>query len=118
MRDAHRLPPGQVFNGRAGVIIEVAPGHWVTYRLHRIDGTVDLERQTPEPIRLEDWYEPLRQAPTAWRARIMIEGDVMSEPEPCARPDWATDTPAIGPRGKLPAAPPLRITTRPHTEGP
>lgn len=82
-------------SGPIGVVAEVAPGQFVTMKLH---GHMSVEFTTDAEAVVSDEYLT-RHVVTSRTAHIVIDGSV-SDWTPTTRPEWATE-----PAGEITAPP-------------
>lgn len=83
---------GAAFNGRVGVIIEVAPNQFVQYVLKGVQGTIDVELADPEAISVSDLLSPIwATAPSL--VTMHLTGYLASREE-AERPAWVAPEPA------------------------
>lgn len=88
--DPYRQPP-HMFRGRAGVVVEVAPNRFVSWRMRETFGAVETE-QDFEEIHSAMHIYPVYRAPTLAVVRFELEGYLDAAEEQAPRPDWATET--------------------------
>lgn len=82
-------PGGAMFRGRAGVVIEVAPNHFASWRIRGALGRVEMEQGFDEA---GFSFEPLIRVPTLTEVRFELTGYLDWHDERADRPDWATAT--------------------------
>jgi hypothetical protein len=82
---------GEVFNGRVGVIIEVAPNRFYQYVLKEVQGSVNLDRGEPDTGGPFDALSPYVYGPTI--ATMSFTGRVVGQEE-AERPVWIPAEPA------------------------
>lgn len=107
-------PPGQGFNRRVGVVLEIAPNVFMRYILEAGLGDVikvDVDHSEPE-VDVFQALGPIRTPPRA-HARFVISGWLISEEE-AERPVWA-DAHAGEPVAEIQAPP--RQLSGPEGEG-
>jgi hypothetical protein len=73
-----------MFNGRVGVIIEVAPNQFFQYVLKEVDARIDLDRGVDERMLIT---ETVMSGPTY--VTMELRGRLVDHEE-AARPEWAT----------------------------
>lgn len=82
-------PGGAMFRGRAGVVIEVAPNHFASWRLRGAFGRVDMEQEFDEA---GFSFEPLIRVPTLTEVRFDLSGYLDWYDDRADRPAWAAAT--------------------------
>jgi len=90
------------FRGRIGVVIEIAPEFFVSYRLRGAEAMVEMEW---EPMDVTPWdvLAPTRVGPAS--VRMELAGYLDSHERQAPRPEWATEDPQIEARRDLPPGP-------------
>lgn len=103
MRTGPDSERGDGFRGQAMVVVEYEPNRFMAFQLSGVDCVVELDQEVEDV-----WgWEPLSVIrPVSTRARIELQGFVVSQDQPSSRPSWAEPAQGeVGARRELPAAP-------------
>jgi hypothetical protein len=88
--------PGGMFRGRAGVVVEVAPNQFMSWKMRGTYGSVDVEQELDE---IHTWESVmLLHVPTFSVVTFELSGYLDAREDQAPRPDWATE-----PAGELEA---------------
>ncbi len=83
-------PPQGMFRGRAGVVVEMAPNQFVSWRMRGSFGNVETERED-HAVYSGVQMEPLFFVPGLTVVRFEMEGHLDDYEEAAPRPRWATE---------------------------